>query len=104
MRFFIKIGLILLLVTTSGVVYAGNVMREECKTRYDELKRAQTDAQHDYIRAKKSLRTKLGKMDSQQEANTWEKNNERLTDDYNNRVEDIKQEMESLNNDPNCWK
>jgi hypothetical protein len=103
MRFLIKIGFIVLLVTMAGAVYADKIMTDECKTRYDELNKAQTDVQRDYMEDRKALRTSLGKTDSLYEASSYKDNDERLTDNYNNQVEDIKQEMESLYNDPNCW-
>ena len=61
------------------------------------------DAQDNYIKSRTSLRTKLGKADSQSEVNAWEEQDWRLTDDYNREMEDMEQEMESLYNDPSCW-
>jgi len=103
MKFLIKVGVFVLVLAIVGVAYAEVVMKEECKTRYDSLKKAQSDAQRNYMNALKSIRTRFGTIDSQEEAKNWEEQNQRLSDDYNKKFEDMKQEMKSLYNDPNCW-
>jgi hypothetical protein len=104
MKLLIKISVIVLVLTMGGLVYAGSVMKVDCKTKYDDLKREKSDTQQNYMKAKRSLRTKLGKVDSQAEADAWEDQDKRLTYDYDRKMNDIKQEMESLYNDPSCWK
>jgi hypothetical protein len=104
MRILIKIGVIVLVLAMGGLVYAGSVMKQDCKTKYDDLKKEKSVAQDNYIKTKRSLRTKLGKADSQSEVNAWEDQDKRLSDDHNSKMEDMKQEMESLYNDPSCWK
>lgn len=103
MKILIKIGVFVLVLTMGSFVYAGRVMKPDCETRYNELKKEKTVAQQNYIKARTSLRTNLGKADSQSEINAWEDQDWRLTDDYNRKMEDIKQEMESLYNNPGCW-
>jgi hypothetical protein len=104
MRFLITIGVTVLVLTMGGLVYAERVMKEDCKTQYNDLKREKSDAQNNYIKSKTSIRTKLGKADSESEINAWEYQDKRLSDDHNNKMEDMKQEMENLYNDPSCWK
>jgi len=104
MRFLIKIGVIVLVLAMGGLVYAGSVMKEDCKTRYNDFKKEKKDAQQNYMKAKRSLRTKLGKVDSQSEANAWEDQDKRITDDHDTKMNDMKQKMEDLYNDPSCWK
>lgn len=103
MRILIKIGVIVLVLTMGSFVYAGRVMKTECETRYNELKREKSTAHKDYMKSRKSLRAKLGKADSQSEVNIWEEQDLNLTDDYNRKMEDMEQEMNNLYNDPGCW-
>lgn len=104
MSFLIKTVVIVLVLTTGGFAYAGSVMKEDCKTQYNDLKKEKSTIQQNYMKAKISLRTKLGKVDSQAEANAWEDQDKRITDDYNRKMNDMKDEMESLYNNPSCWK
>jgi len=104
MRILITIGVIVLVLTIGGLASAERVMKEDCKTKYSDLKREKSDAQKTYIKSKTSLRTKLGKADSQSEVNAWEDQDKRITEDHNRKMENMKQEMESLYNDPSCWK
>jgi len=103
MRILITIGVIVLVLTIGGFASAERVMKDECKTKYSDLKREKSDTQDNYIKSKTSLRTKLGKADSQSEINAWEDHDWRLTDDYNRKMEEIEQEMKSLYNNPSCW-
>ena len=104
MRFLIKICVIVLVLTMGGFAYAERVMKEDCKAKYNELKREKSDAHENYINSKRSLRTKLGKAESQSEVNAWEEQDWRITDDYNRKMKDMEQEMKDIYNDPGCWK
>ena len=103
MRLLIKIGVIVLVLTMGSLVYAGSVMKADCKTKYNDLTREKSDTQKNYMKAKRSLRTKLGKVDSQAEADAWEEQDKRITYDYERKMDNIKQEMQNLYNDPSCW-
>jgi hypothetical protein len=103
MRFLIKLGVIFLVLTIGSVAYSGRVMKADCETRYVELKREKSNAQTNYMKSKKSLRSNLGKADSQSEVDMWEKQDWELTDDYNRKMADIEQEMQYIYNDPSCW-
>ncbi len=104
MRFLIKIGVIVLVLALGSFVYAGSVMKQDCKTKYNQLKREKSDAHENYIKSKTSIRTKLGKAESQSEVNDWKRQDSRLTDDYNRKMQDMDKEMENIYNDPGCWK
>jgi hypothetical protein len=103
MKCLIKIGVVVLALIMGSYVYAERVMKSECVTKYNELKREKSDAHQNYIKSKRSLRTKLGKVESQSEVDAWEEQDWRITDDYNRKAEDMDQEMENVYDDPGCW-
>ena len=103
MSFLIKISVIVFVLAMGSFVYAESVMKEECKAKYSELNQAKSDAQKSHMKSKRSLRTKLGKADSEYEVKDWEAQDTRITDDYNRKMEGMEQEMQSIYNNPSCW-
>ena len=104
MRFLTQLTVLVLVLAMGGFVYAERIMKDDCKTQYNEIQKEKSDAHENYIKSKTSLRTKLGKAESQSEVNAWEQQNWRITDDYNRKMKDMEQEMNNIYNDPDCWK